>query len=196
MQVISLQCRSDPLGVSFRHFSCFILIYFLFPFLSTVYLVSQTEMQNCDSQLFSTYVLSTQRRWVLSFLPRGKNRIYFLEACIPAFFFLCTVIRISERLRLESTCWLIGDMAANSIKLLTGNSHPELAKLVADRYGSLYLRGCFLYHVENSLSFLSLYIYFILFIPFWAWTSHSLYITISYPCWFLILLVSLTWPWI
>jgi hypothetical protein len=25
-------------------------------------------------------------------------------------------------------------MAANSIKLLTGNSHPELAKLVADRY--------------------------------------------------------------
>lgn len=26
-------------------------------------------------------------------------------------------------------------MSANSIKLLTGNSHPELAKLVADRYG-------------------------------------------------------------
>jgi hypothetical protein len=25
-------------------------------------------------------------------------------------------------------------MATNSIKLLTGNSHPELAKLVADRY--------------------------------------------------------------
>lgn len=25
-------------------------------------------------------------------------------------------------------------MAANSIKLLTGNSHPELAQLVADRY--------------------------------------------------------------
>lgn len=25
------------------------------------------------------------------------------------------------------------DMATNSIKLLTGNSHPELAKLVADR---------------------------------------------------------------
>lgn len=25
-------------------------------------------------------------------------------------------------------------MSANSIKLLTGNSHPELAKLVADRY--------------------------------------------------------------
>ena len=28
-------------------------------------------------------------------------------------------------------------MATNSIKLLTGNSHPELAKLVADRYASL-----------------------------------------------------------
>ena len=26
-------------------------------------------------------------------------------------------------------------MAANSIKLLTGNSHPQLAKLVADRLG-------------------------------------------------------------
>lgn len=25
-------------------------------------------------------------------------------------------------------------MSTNSIKLLTGNSHPELAKLVADRY--------------------------------------------------------------
>lgn len=25
-------------------------------------------------------------------------------------------------------------MATNSIKLLTGNSHPQLAKLVADRY--------------------------------------------------------------
>lgn len=25
-------------------------------------------------------------------------------------------------------------MATNSIKLLTGNSHPALAKLVADRY--------------------------------------------------------------
>lgn len=25
-------------------------------------------------------------------------------------------------------------MASNSIKLLTGNSHPQLAKLVADRY--------------------------------------------------------------
>ncbi|KGM92474.1 hypothetical protein PABG_11687 [Paracoccidioides brasiliensis Pb03] len=25
-------------------------------------------------------------------------------------------------------------MATNSIKLLTGNSHPELAQLVADRY--------------------------------------------------------------
>ena len=26
-------------------------------------------------------------------------------------------------------------MATNSIKLLTGNSHPQLAKLVADRLG-------------------------------------------------------------
>lgn len=30
-------------------------------------------------------------------------------------------------------------MATNSIKLLTGNSHPELAKLVADRYVSIDL---------------------------------------------------------
>jgi hypothetical protein len=30
-------------------------------------------------------------------------------------------------------------MATNSIKLLTGNSHPQLAKLVADRYVFLLL---------------------------------------------------------
>lgn len=29
-------------------------------------------------------------------------------------------------------------MATNSIKLLTGNSHPKLAKLVADRYDIPY----------------------------------------------------------
>jgi hypothetical protein len=29
---------------------------------------------------------------------------------------------------------IAGSMASNSIKLLTGNSHPELAKLVAKRY--------------------------------------------------------------
>ena len=29
---------------------------------------------------------------------------------------------------------LTSTMASNSIKLLTGNSHPELAQLVADRY--------------------------------------------------------------
>jgi hypothetical protein len=31
-------------------------------------------------------------------------------------------------------------MATNSIKLLTGNSHPQLARLVADRYVFLFLR--------------------------------------------------------
>jgi len=34
-------------------------------------------------------------------------------------------------------------MASNSIKLLTGNSHPELAKRVADRYIPRYSRGSF-----------------------------------------------------
>ncbi len=36
-------------------------------------------------------------------------------------------------------------MATNSIKLLTGNSHPELAKLVADRYDHALLRSTPLY---------------------------------------------------
>ena len=31
-------------------------------------------------------------------------------------------------------------MATNSIKLLTGNSHPELAKLIAGRYVLLFLQ--------------------------------------------------------
>lgn len=38
-------------------------------------------------------------------------------------------------------------MASNSIKLLTGNSHPELAKLVADRYGVLIHSGFHLWKV-------------------------------------------------
>ena len=29
-------------------------------------------------------------------------------------------------------------MATNSIKLLTGNSHPELAKLIATRYVTVF----------------------------------------------------------
>lgn len=31
-------------------------------------------------------------------------------------------------------------MATNSIKLLTGNSHPQLAKLVANRYVLLFVQ--------------------------------------------------------
>jgi hypothetical protein len=37
-------------------------------------------------------------------------------------------------------------MATNSIKLLTGNSHPQLAKLVADRYVS------FVFSLYDSLT--------------------------------------------
>lgn len=35
-------------------------------------------------------------------------------------------------------------MATNSIKLLTGNSYPELARLVADRYVQVLASRCFL----------------------------------------------------
>lgn len=38
-------------------------------------------------------------------------------------------------------------MATNSIKLLTGNSHPQLAKLVADRYAYPIVLGT--YHDAN-----------------------------------------------
>lgn len=40
-------------------------------------------------------------------------------------------------------------MAANSIKLLTGNSHPELAKLVADRYVCMRLDDAMVWIVRD-----------------------------------------------
>ena len=49
-------------------------------------------------------------------------------------------VQFFEELTSFSLFWEINSgpflhiMAANSIKLLTGNSHPELAQLVADRY--------------------------------------------------------------
>ena len=41
---------------------------------------------------------------------------------------------------ITASTYTIDDMASNSIKLLTGNSHPALAKAVADRWGTHVLK--------------------------------------------------------
>lgn len=121
---------------------CFRIKPFVFRrlFAKRSYLESNIDKIDCRAVFGIGWSLphaAKSRRWKLFFdLPFSAGCVTFFFSPSCWLFILATQFFRSNRInhRSDFDQRSLPTMATNSIKLLTGNSHPELAKLMADRY--------------------------------------------------------------